>query len=129
MEFRSLNPGSARARAASDVVLVDGWAALSGVLPIDLADDKAALGDGIEPQTAQALANVEALLADVGMTKADVVSVRVSLIDFARLHERMTAVYVGFFPPERRPTLSCVGVTALPRGALIALDVLARRNG
>jgi len=98
------------------------------VLPIDLTNDKAALGDGIEPQTAKALANLETLLASVGLAKADVVSVRISLTDLPRLYERMNAVYVGFFAPERRPTVSCVGVTALPRGALVALDVLARRE-
>ena len=128
MEFRTLNAASARARIGSDVVLVDGWAAISGVLPIDLTNDKAALGDGIEPQTARLLANLETLLGAVGLTKADVVSVRLSLTDLPRLYERMNAVYVGFFPPERRPTVSCVGVTALPRGALVALDALARRE-
>ena len=129
MEFRTVNPGAARARLASDVVLTDGWAAISGVLPIDLADDKAALGDGIEPQTAKLLANLETLLASVGLGRAHVVSVRLSLTDLPRLHDRMMTVYATFFPPERRPTLSCVGVTALPRGALVSLDALARREG
>jgi enamine deaminase RidA (YjgF/YER057c/UK114 family) len=127
IEFLSLNPAAARASLTSDVVLVDGWAVIPGQQPIDLADDRVPLPDGIEGQTRKVLANLEALLAKAGMTKADVVQVRVALVDFPRLYERMNAIYRGFFEGGRLPARTCVGVTALTRGALVEMDVLARR--
>ena len=127
MEFLSLSQQSARTRLTSDVVLLGEWAVIAGQQPIDLDDDRVPLPDGIEGQTAKILANLERLLGAAGLTKADVVSVRVSLVDFPRLYERMNAAYVGFFPPGRLPARSCVGVSALTRGALVEMEFWARR--
>jgi 2-iminobutanoate/2-iminopropanoate deaminase len=127
VDFLALNKGSKRARLTSDVVVIDGWATIAGLQPIDLTDDRVALPESIEAQTAKVLANLEVLLRAAGLGKEHVVSVRVSLVDLPRLYERMNAAYVGFFPPERLPARSCVGVAALSRSALIEIDVLARR--
>jgi enamine deaminase RidA (YjgF/YER057c/UK114 family) len=127
VEFLSLNKSGARARLASDIALVDDWAIISGVQPIDLGSDRVPLADGVEGQTRKVLANLETLLEAGGLRKADVVSVRVSLVDLPRLYERMNLAYIGFFPPDRLPARSCVGVTALSRGALVEMDFLVRR--
>jgi 2-iminobutanoate/2-iminopropanoate deaminase len=127
VEFLSLSQQSARTRLTSDVVLLGDWAVIAGQQPIDLDDDRVPLPDGIEGQTAKILANLERLLGAAGLTKADVVSVRVSLVDFPRLYERMNAAYVGCFPPGRLPARSCVGVSALTRGALVEMEFWARR--
>jgi 2-iminobutanoate/2-iminopropanoate deaminase len=127
MEFMALNKHSSRARLASDVVLVDEWAVIAGVQPIDLDNDRVPLADGIEGQTRQVLANLDRLLQAAGLRKEHVVSVRVSLVDFPRLHERMNLAYVEYFPPDRLPTRSCIGVTALTRGALVEMDFMVRR--
>jgi 2-iminobutanoate/2-iminopropanoate deaminase len=129
VEFLSLNQGSARANVTSDIVLTEGWAIIAGQLPIDLRDDRVALPDGIEGQTKKILANLEILLAEAGLRREDVVSVRVSLVDFPRLYERMNAAYAGFWPPDRLPARSAVGATALPRGALVAMDFTVQRPG
>jgi enamine deaminase RidA (YjgF/YER057c/UK114 family) len=123
MEFMALNKHSSRARLASDVVLVDEWAVIAGVQPIDLDNDRVPLADGIEGQTRQVLANLDRLL----QAAEHVVSVRVSLVDFPRLHERMNLAYVEYFPPDRLPARSCIGVTALTRGALVEMDFMVRR--
>jgi enamine deaminase RidA (YjgF/YER057c/UK114 family) len=128
MEFLSLDRDSARARVTSDAVLVDGWAVIAGQQPIDLQDDRVPLPDGIEGQTRKVLANLEVLLRAAGMTKEDVVSVRVALVDFPRLYDRMNAAYLGFFPADRLPARTCIGVAALTRGALVEMDFLARRR-
>jgi enamine deaminase RidA (YjgF/YER057c/UK114 family) len=39
----------------------------------------------------------------------------------------MNAVYASYFPPERRPARTCIGVTGLARGALVEIDMIARR--
>ena len=115
-------PGTARAALASDIVLVNGWGVLFGLLPIDLADDRVPLPEGVERQTRKILANLEMLLQKAGLAKDNVVSVRVSLVEFPRLFERMNDAYAGFFAPDRLPARSCVGVSHLTRGAQIAMD-------
>jgi 2-iminobutanoate/2-iminopropanoate deaminase len=126
-EFRTMNPQAARATLASDVVVTDGWAFVSGVLPADLADDRAPLPEMIEAQTRKVLANLEALLAPHGMTRAHVVSVRVSMREFHRLYDRMNAAYAGYFAAGRLPARSVAGVSHLPRGALVQMDFVVKQ--
>jgi 2-iminobutanoate/2-iminopropanoate deaminase len=116
------NLGSARAALASDIVLVDGWGYLSGLSPIDLADDRVPLPEGVERQTRKIFANLEVLLHKAGLGRENVVSVRVSLVEFPRLYERMNEAYAGFFPADRLPARSCVGVSHLIRGAQVEMD-------
>jgi 2-iminobutanoate/2-iminopropanoate deaminase len=127
MEFIAPNSRSARARLTSDIALGDDWAVIAGVQPIDLDDDRVPLADGIEGQTRKVLANLDRLLRVAGLRKEHVFSVRVSLVDFPRLYERMNLAYVEYFPPDRLPTRSCVGVTGLTRGALVEMDFMVRR--
>jgi len=39
----------------------------------------------------------------------------------------MNEVYAGYFPADRRPARTCIGVTGLARGAMVEIDLLARR--
>ena len=114
--------GTARAALASDIVLVNGWGFLSGLLPTDLADDRVPLPEGVERQTRKIFASLEMLLQRAGLAKENVVSVRVSLVEFPRLYERMNEAYAGFFAADRLPARSVVGVSHLPRGAQIEMD-------
>ena len=116
------NPGAARAALASDIVLVNGWGFISGLSPIDLADDRVPLPEGIERQTRKIFANLDVLLQKAGLAKENVVAVRVSLVEFPRLYERMNEAYAGFFAAELLPVRSVVGVSHLPRGTQIAMD-------
>jgi 2-iminobutanoate/2-iminopropanoate deaminase len=120
------NPESRRARLGSDLLLVDGWGLVAGQLPIDLADDKVPLPEMVEAQTRKILGNLETILAAAGLGKDCVVQVRISLVDFKRLYDRMNSAYVGFFPPDRLPVRSCVGVAQLTRGALVEMDFVLR---
>jgi 2-iminobutanoate/2-iminopropanoate deaminase len=127
VELIALTKHSSRARLASDIVLVDDWAVIAGVQPIDLDNDRVALADGIEGQTRKVLANLDRLLQVAGLRQEHVVWVRVSLVDFSRLYERMNLAYVEYFPSDRLPARSCIGVTALTRGALVEMDFMVRR--
>ena len=42
-------------------------------------------------------------------------------------YEAMNAVYRSYFPADRLPARTCVGVTGLARGALVEIDMVARR--
>jgi 2-iminobutanoate/2-iminopropanoate deaminase len=49
------------------------------------------------------------------------------LAQFARDYEAMNAVYRSYFPPDRLPARTCIGVTGLARDALVEIDFVARR--
>jgi len=122
MPHFSASPGAARAKLASDIVLVGGWGFISGLGPIDLDNDRVPLPEGIERQTKKIFANLETLLGAARLSKESVVAVRVSLVELPRLFERMNAAYVGFFAPDRLPARSCAGVSQLTRGAQVEMD-------
>ena len=122
MPHISLSADAARAKFASDIVLVGGWGCISGLGPIDLGDDRAPLPEGVERQTKKIFANLETLLRAAGLGKDSVVSVRVSLVEFPRLYDRMNSAYLGFFTPGRVPARSVVGVAHLTRGAQVEMD-------
>ena len=129
VEFVSMSRNAARANFASDLVLAGEGGLVAGVLPIDLGNDRVHLPEQIEAQTRKVLANLEAILKASGLGKDSVVAVRVALVDLPRLEERMETAYAGFFPADRLPARSVIGVAALPRGALIAMDFTLRLPG
>jgi len=51
------------------------------------------------------------------------------LTSFEQDYAAMNAVYRSYFPPARLPARTCIGVTALARGALVEIDCIARRPG
>src|SRR5437588_3033228 len=122
MPYLFMNPEGIRAKLASDIVIAGGWGFISGLSPIDLADDRVPLPEGIERQTRKIFANLDVLLQKAGLAKENVVAVRVSLVEFPRLYERMNEAYAGFFAADRLPARSVVGVSHLPRGAQITMD-------
>jgi reactive intermediate/imine deaminase len=113
----------------SHAVEIDGWVFLTGQLPLDSTDQNAPIPDGVEAQTARVFHNLSIVLEGMGLNLSHVVTARVFLAEFERDYERMNAVYARYFPPERRPARTCVGVTALARGCLVEIDLIARRPG
>jgi 2-iminobutanoate/2-iminopropanoate deaminase len=79
---------------------------------------------GIEAETERVLANLKAVLAAAGASLSDVVKTTVYLADFSEF-QAMNAVYVRAFPTDP-PARATVGVAALPRGAKIELEAIAR---
>jgi enamine deaminase RidA (YjgF/YER057c/UK114 family) len=67
------------------------------------------------------------VLRGCGLDLSDVVSARVFLTRFEDDYEAMNAVYASYFAPGRRPARTCVGVTALAKGARVEIDLVARR--
>jgi 2-iminobutanoate/2-iminopropanoate deaminase len=107
----------------SHAVEADGWVFITGQLPFAGAD----YPEGIEAQTRQVMENLKRVLAGCGLRLEDVVAARVFLTHFEQDYERMNAVYASYFAPARRPARTCVGVTALARGARVEIDLVARR--
>lgn len=114
--------------AYSHVTAVDGWVFVTGQLPLDRGDDNSRLPEGIEAQTRSVMENLRTVLAGVGSGFHLVVFARVYLTQFERDYAAMNAAYQSYFAPNELPARTCIGVTALARGALVEVDLLARRG-
>lgn len=120
-----LIPGAPRPVAPfSHAAEIDGWVFVTGQLPFNA---QGAYPEGIEAQTRQVMENLKHVVAGCGLGFEHVVSARVFLTRFEEDYEAMNAVYAGYFAPERLPARTCVGVTALARGARVEIDLIARR--
>lgn len=109
----------------SQAIEVNGFVYASGQLPIDPATGAFPEG-GVQEQTRQSLLNVMAILEEAGLTLANVVKTTVYLADmgdFAAMNE----IYSQFFS-QPFPARSAVAVKALPKGALVEVEVIAARG-
>jgi len=106
----------------SQAIQVGNLVYTSGQIPIDPATGQFAKG-GIKEQTRQSLLNVKAILEEAGLTMANVVKTTVFMADMADFAD-MNAVYAEFFS-EPFPARSAVAVKALPKGALVEIEVVA----
>ncbi len=104
-----------------------GWLFVTGQMPTDPDDDNAPLPEGIEAQTGRVMDNLQLVLAGAGSGLDQVVFARVYLTDFERDYAAMNRVYRSYFAAGRLPARTCIGVTGLARGALIEIDLLARK--
>lgn len=111
----------------SHAVEVDGWVFVAGQLPSPGGSGTAQYPEGIDAQTRQVMENLKRVLAGCGLELEHVVSARVFLTHFDQDYERMNAVYSTYFAAGKRPARTCVGVTALARGARVEIDLIARR--
>jgi 2-iminobutanoate/2-iminopropanoate deaminase len=107
----------------SQAVLEGGFLFASGQIPLDPATGELVAG-GIEPSTERVLDNMEAVLKSAGLAFHDVVKTTVFLVkseDFPA----MNAIYARRFG-DHRPARSTVIVAALPKGATVEIDMIAR---
>jgi enamine deaminase RidA (YjgF/YER057c/UK114 family) len=71
--------------------------------------------------------NLNIVLAGAGSALDKVVFARVYLTHFERDYAAMNTIWRGYFAGDRLPARTCIGVTGLARGALVEIDLLARR--
>ena len=128
IEFLMIPGAPTPVAPTSHAVAADGWLFVTGQMPTDPADDSAPLPEGIEAQTRRVIENLKLVLAGAGCALGQVVFARVYLTYFERDYAPMNAVYQSYFAPDRLPARTCVGVTGLARGALVEIDLLARRG-
>lgn len=111
----------------SHAVEVDGWVFVTGQMPFVGTSIDDPYPEGIAAQTRQVMKNLEAVLLGCELDLTHVVTVRVYLTAFEVDYDAMNTVYAGCFAPGKRPARTCVGVTALAKGARIEVDMVARR--
>lgn len=111
----------------SHAVESDGWVFVTGQMPFSGTALDSGYPEGIEAQTHQVMKNLETVLRGCGLGIGNVVQVRVYLTGFERDYDAMNVAYATWFEPGKRPARTCIGVTGLAKGALIEIDMVARR--
>ena len=71
--------------------------------------------------------NLIIVLEGLGLGLEHVLSTRVYITEFKRDYEDMNNTYKSYFPADRRPARTCIGVTGLARDALVEIDMVAKR--
>lgn len=107
----------------SQAVEIDGWLYTSGQVGLDPTTGALVEG-GFEAQARRVFVNLTAVLATVGCTFSDIVKATVyvtDLADFATLN----GIYAEAMG-DHRPARSTVQVAALPAGAMVEIDLVAR---
>ena len=105
----------------SHAVRAGGLLFCSGQIPLD-ADSGELVGEGAAEQARRCLENLEAVCAAAGTTLARAVRLTVYMTDLAAFAE-VNEVYAGFFDDDP-PARVTIGVSALPRGALVEIDAI-----
>lgn len=102
----------------------NGFVFLSGQVGIDPATGTVVDG-GVAAEARQVMTNVTAMLAELGLSLADVAKSSIFLrdiADFAAVNE----VY-GAFVAESKPARTTVQVGALPLGVAVEIEIVAAR--
>lgn len=97
----------------------------SGQIPIDPATGEVVAGE-IEAQTRQSLENVKAILEAAGSGMDKVIKTNCFLNDIADF-AKMNEVYAEYFTEGAYPSRSAFQVAALPKGALVEIEVIAMK--
>ena len=107
----------------SQAIITDGMIYTSGQIPL-IPETGILIDGGIVEQTEQVIKNLSAVLEAAGSNLTKVVKTTCFLQnigDFAAFN----AVYEKYF--TGKPARSCVEVAALPKGALVEIEVIAIR--
>ncbi len=102
----------------SEAVRIGDIVFLAGQIPDDLAGDIAA-------QTREVLDNVDAVMAELGGSKADIASIQVWLSDMADF-QGMNAVWDAWVDPANPPARATCGVALARPGMRVEMIAVAR---
>ncbi len=107
----------------SQGIVSDGLLFCSGQAALEPATGVLVDG-GIEPETERVMANLTAVLDAAGTTWEAVVKTTIFLVDMGDF-ATVNGIY-GRFVGDPPPARSTVGVAALPKGARVEIEVVAR---
>jgi 2-iminobutanoate/2-iminopropanoate deaminase len=102
----------------------DGLVFFSGQIPIDPKTGKLVDGD-VKTQTEQVFSNIFNLLESAGLTPDDVQKVNVFLTDMNDF-QAMNEIYKDKFN-KPYPARSTLGVSALPLGSKVEIEIIAKK--
>lgn len=106
----------------SQAVRAGNFIFVSGQIPLDPATGQVTGRDAAE-QAARVMENITAILRQAGAAWGDVVKTTIYLLDMADFGA-VNEVY-GRYLADPPPARACVGVSALPRGVRVEIEVAA----
>lgn len=83
------------------------------------------LASGFDAQLENVLKNIDGLLTSQGLTRENVIKTTIFMTDLAQFG-KVNEAYVKFFTPPY-PARSTVQVSALPKGAVVEIEVIAAK--
>lgn len=83
------------------------------------------LQEGFEAQTKQIMKNIDGLLESCSITREHILKTSIFVTDLANFG-KVNEAYVEYFS-QPYPARSCVQVPALPKGALVEIEVIAAK--
>ncbi len=125
--YHMISAGPRPVAPFSHAVETDGFVFVTGQMPTDPAAPDAPLPEGIEAQTARVMDNLKIVLDGIGLGLEHVTMARIYLTQFERDYAALNALWPTFFEPGKLPARTTIGVTALAVGALVEIDLIAKR--
>lgn len=107
----------------SQAVISNGQVYCSGMLPLNPESGEIS-GATVEEQTKQVMENITALLQELDLRLEDVVKTTIFL-DSIDTFQQVNQIYGEYFS-NHKPARSCVEVAAIPKGALVEIEVIAQ---
>lgn len=101
---------------------------VTGQMPTYPGEPERPVPEGIEQQTHRVMANLLVVLNGLGLGWSSVVRAGAYLTNFEEDYARFNEIYSSYFPADRLPARTCIGVTALARGARVEVDLVAFRT-
>ena len=126
MKFHLIQGGPKPVAPFSHAVETDGFVFITGQMP-DTPDAPGVLPDGIVAQTHAVVDNLRLVLEGIELGFAHIVMARIYLTRFKEDYASFNETWRGYFPADRLPARTCVGVTGLAYDALVEIDLVARR--
>jgi 2-iminobutanoate/2-iminopropanoate deaminase len=129
-EFQRTVVSTDRAPAAvgnyNQAILVTGGRTLyaSGQIGLDPDAPEKGLAGDVAAQTRQVMANLQAVLRAADMELSNVVRASIFLADIADF-ATVDGIYGGYWEAGTHPARATVQAGALPKGALVEIDVVA----
>ncbi|AFG34366.1 Rid family detoxifying hydrolase [Fervidobacterium pennivorans subsp. shakshaketiis] len=122
MEVLKFEKGPKAVGPYSSAVKVGNLIFFSGILPIN-PETGELVNDSVENATEQILKNLNTMLSEIGLSLKNVVKTTiftVKLEEFSKINE----VYQKYFESFTKdfPARSTVGVSSLPKGALVEME-------
>jgi 2-iminobutanoate/2-iminopropanoate deaminase len=127
MLYHMVSSGPRPVAPFSHAVETDGWVFITGQMPTDPQNPDAPLPQGIEAQTVRVMDNLKIILSGIGLGLEHVTMARIYLTQFERDYAALNALWPSFFEVGKLPARTTVGVTALAVGALVEIDLVAKR--
>ena len=125
IEYFTFNDGPKRVGPFSHAVKSGGFLFVTGQMPTLENNAKLLISNNIKDQTKQVLKNLSAVLKKSSVPWNNIVSVRIYLVNFQDF-DTVNEIYKTYFPKDKLPARTCIGVTGLAVGSLIEIDLIAK---